>query len=206
MLIFTPQQLVFIAVPKTGTTAVEIALKPKADIVFSRHRKHTTAQRFHNKIAPFLADTFGLRVDRMAVMRDPEEQIRSWFRYRRRDFKTGSKASTGGVSFDQFVSEVIADDPPAYAGIGSQFRMLSSSKGALLVEHLFAYETPKLFHTFLDDRFGQEIVLEQKNVSPFTEAPLNPATRRKLQAARAAEFDLYQRLMDAGGHLVTSVG
>lgn len=206
MLIFTPQSLAFIAVPKTGTTAVEMALKPKADIIFSKHRKHTTAQRFHNKIAPFLDSALNLRPDRMAVMRNPEEQIRSWYRYRRGDLREESGSSTEGISFDQFVLDVIADDPPDYAGIGSQVNMLTSGRGGVLVHHLFAYENPTLFRGFLDDRFGQEIVLKQKNVSPEADAPLGPDTRRMLHAARAAEFDLYHRLMDAGGHLVTSLG
>lgn len=205
MLIFTPQSLAFIAVPKTGTTAVEMALKPKADILFTKQRKHMTALRFHNKIAPFLAEAFNLHPDRMAVMRDPEEQIRSWFRYRSRELRDGTATSTEGVSFDQFVLDVIADDPPDYAGIGSQLKMLTSGRGDVLVHHLFAYETPILFRAFLDDRFGQDIVLKQKNVSPITDAPLGADTRRKLHAARAAEFDLYHRLMDAGGHLVTSI-
>jgi hypothetical protein len=205
MLIFTPQSLAFIAVPKTGTTAVELALKPRADILFAKHRKHTTAQRFHNKIAPFLADAFDLRPERFAVMRDPEEQIRSWYRYRARQLRDGSDKSTDGISFDQFVGDVIADNPPPYAGIGSQFNMLTSQRSGLLVHHLFAYETPTLFRSFLDERFGQEIVLKQKNVSPETDAPLGTDTRRKLRAARAAEFDLYHRLMDTGGHLVTSL-
>lgn len=204
MLIFSSQSLAFIAVPKTGTTAVEMALKPKADIIFTKRRKHMTALRFHNKIAPFLEESFGLRPDRMAVMRDPEEQIRSWYRYRSRELRDGTPTSTDSVSFDQFVLDVISDDPPAYAGIGSQFSMLTSGRGDVLVHHLFAYETPILFRSFLDDRFGQEIVLKQKNVSPQADAPLGADTRRKLHAARAAEFDLYHRLMDTGGHLITS--
>jgi len=36
MLAFTPQSLANIAVPKTGTAAVEMALKPKADILFTK--------------------------------------------------------------------------------------------------------------------------------------------------------------------------
>jgi hypothetical protein len=206
MLVFTPQSLAFIAVPKTGTTAVEMALKPKADILFTKRFKHMTAQRFHNKIAPFLDQAFDLRPDRFAVMREPEEQIRSWFRYRNRDQKLGSEASTDGMSFDEFVLAVIADDPPHFAGIGSQYRMLVSGKGDLLVHHLFAYEKPTLFQGFLSDRFDQEITLKQKNVSPPVHAPLDPDIRARLHAARAREFALYARLQKAGGHLQTAIG
>lgn len=205
MLIFTSQSLAFLAVPKTGTTAVEMALKPKADILFTKRYKHMTARRFHTKIAPFLDSALDLRPDRFAVMRNPEEQIRSWFRYRTREAKDGSDASTDGVSFDQFVLGVISDDPPAYARIGSQYNMLTSGKGEVLVHHLFAYEAQPLFLAFLNYRFGQEITLKRVNVSPQTDTPLSPDVRAKLRAARAPEFDLYDRLLDGEGHLKTPI-
>lgn len=129
MLVFSDQNLAFLAVPKTGTTAFEMALRPRADIILSKRRKHLTATRFHNKVAPFLADTFDLTVETMAVMRDPIEQIRSWYRYRSGPRQKGTKASTNGCSFDEFVLAVISDDPPPFAGIGSQFNFVTSGKG-----------------------------------------------------------------------------
>ncbi|MFV0512710.1 MAG: hypothetical protein ACK5MY_03595 [Jhaorihella sp.] len=205
MLVFAEQSLAFIAVPKTGTTAIEMALKHRADIVFTKRFKHMPASRFHARVAPFLDGAFGLRPDRVAVMREPEEQIRSWYRYRCRSERRGSEFSTHGVSFDAFVRAVISQTPPPYAGIGSQYRMLTSGEGRLLVHHLFAYEKPLQFRAFLDDRFGEEIVLKQRNVSPPADAPLDPNTRALLRAARAEEFDLYDRLTAAGGHLRTKI-
>ncbi|HBS48785.1 MAG TPA: hypothetical protein DEA05_01205 [Rhodobacteraceae bacterium] len=206
MLICSRENFAFIAVPKTGTTAVEMALKPRADIILTKFRKHITAQRFHNKIAPFLDEVFDLRPDRVAVMRDPVEQIRSWYRYRAGSRQKGTETATHGLSFDEFVADVIADDPPPHAGIGSQWNMLTSGKGAVLVHHLFAHEAPVAFRGFLNDRFGEEIRLKPKNVSPQVDAPLSPSMLARLRAARAEEFALYDRLMDAGGHLVTRIG
>ncbi len=205
MLIFSAQKLAFVAVPKTGTTAIEMALKPRADIIFTKKRKHITAQRFHKKIAPFLEKEFGLTLERFAVMREPEEQIRSWYRYRAREAKQGSEFSTTGISFDQFVREVISEDAPPYAGIGSQHAMLTSYKGQVLVDHLFAHEAQPALMAFLAKRFGEEIALKPRNVSPQIEADLEPTTRAKLRTVRAAEFDLYARLSDAGGHLRTAL-
>jgi hypothetical protein len=209
MLIFTEQSLAYLAVPKTGTTAVEMALKPRADIVFSKQRKHMTAQRFHTKIAPFLHDTFNLVPDRVAVMRNPIEQIRSWYRYRNGPRQLGTSKSTNGCSFDAFVLAVISDDPPAFAGIGSQYNMLTSGNlqkdGAVLVHHLFAYEDQSLFRDFLSNRFGTDIKLKQKNISPSATAPLDPEVELKLRRARAREFDLYDRINAAGGHLKTDI-
>lgn len=204
MLVCSPQNLAFIAVPKTGSTAVEMALRPHADILFIKQRKHMTARRFHNKIAPFLLDTFDLRPDRIAVMREPEEQIRSWYRYRMREMRAGDVKGTHGLSFDQFVRDVVHDDPPLHADIGSQWNMLTSGRGKLLLHHLFAYETQPLFQRFLDDRFAEPITIKQRNVSPKLDAPLEPSTRALLRTKRAQEFALYYTLMDAGGHLATA--
>ncbi|PCH70633.1 MAG: hypothetical protein COC12_08075 [Rhodobacteraceae bacterium] len=206
MQIYAQQSLVFIAVPKTGTSAVEGALKPKADIIFSKRWKHMTARRFHTKIAPFLNRVLDLRPERFAVMRDPEEQIRSWFRYRARDPKQESVSSTKGISFDEFVLAVISENAKPFAKIGSQSNMLTSGKGDLLVNHLFLYEKPLQFRAFLNQRFEEEVILRQKNVSPYVGAPLSPEIRQKLRAARSQEFDLYARLQDAGGHLQTAIG
>ncbi|MFK7755271.1 MAG: hypothetical protein AB8B51_22320 [Sedimentitalea sp.] len=201
MLIFSAQSLAFIAVPKTGSTAIDMALKPRADILFTRQRKHMTARRFRTKMAPFLAREFNLNVELFAVMREPEEQIRSWYRYRARAARDGSDNSTHGISFDAFVRHVIEKKPPAFAAIGSQMGMLGSGKGALMVDHLFAHETPRHALSFLADRFGEPIKLSQKNVSPTVDAPLDPSTRALLRNARPHEFALYDRLMDAGGKL-----
>lgn len=205
MLVFSEQKLALLAVPKTGTTALELALRPRADIAFSKQRKHLTAQRFHNQVAPFLKRAFDLVPERVAVMRDPEDQVRSWYKYRSRDRLQDREAATDGLSFNDFVRDMLRDDPPPHARIGSQFRFLTSARKQLLVHHLFAYEDQPQLLAFLTDRFGSAIELERKNVSPPAEAPLDPGLRTKLRAARAEEFNLYERLREAGGHLVTQL-
>lgn len=209
MLIFSHAKLAYLAVPKTGTTAAEMALKPRADIVFTKSRKHMSAQRFHRKIAPFLLDTFELAPDRVAVMRNPVEQIRSWYRYRSGDRQIGTPRSTNGCSFDEFVLAVISDSPPEFAAIGSQYNMLTSGNlnkdGNVLVHHLFTYENQVGFRNFLTDRFGEEILLQQKNVSPATVAPLDPAVEQQLRLARPREFGLYDRIIQSDGHLKSAV-
>lgn len=202
MMVFTEQKLAFIAVPKTGTTAIEVGMRHSADITFSKQRKHMTAQRFHRKIAPFLDDAFNLRPERFAVMREPEDQLRSWYKYRHREFGRRERRAKG-MSFDAFVLDVIKADPPPYARVGSQLSMLTGQRGKLLVHHLFAYEAQEKLHGFLRDRFQREIEFKPRNVSPHVDAPLNSEIRAELRAARAEEFALYDRVMQAGGHLIT---
>lgn len=206
MLIFTDKRIAFLAVPKTGTTAVEMALRPKADIIFSRRRKHVPAQRFRNRVAPFLDSTFGINIETVAVMREPVDQLRSWFKYRKSERTKGGENSTDGLDFDGFISAVISDTPPPYASVGSQHGFLCNKRGDLLVDHLFSYERQDAFLSFLSDRLETEIELKRKNVSPSVPAELSIEMQDKLRAARPADFALYARLMQNGGYLRGDAG
>jgi len=198
MLVCSGANLVFLAVPKTGTTAIEVALLPHADIVFGKHRKHMTARRYYKAIAPFLADTLNIRPQTMAVIRNPTDRLRSWYRYRARGDTDAPDLSTAHLSFDEFIQDVIRDDPPPYAQIGNQHRFLCDNDGNLLGDHLFAYERQVTLRGFLCDRFETELVFKQKNVSPDIPAPISPAVEAALRAARASEFALHARALEAG--------
>lgn len=205
MLVFLKQSLVFIAVPKTGTTAIETALSPKADIIFAGDRKHLTAQRFHKQVTPFLDKTFGVTPDRFAVIRHPEDQLRSWYRYRMREGLNSPKRTTHFISFDRFVQDILSETPPRHARIGSQFRILTSARKRLLVHHLFAYEHPQKLDGFLQDRFGHAFALHRENVSPRVDAPLSEDLRCRLEAERHDDYALYEKVVAAGGHLITRI-
>jgi hypothetical protein len=202
MLIFLDAGLAFLATPKTGTTAIEAALKRRADLVFQRTRKHMPARRFAKAVGPFVSETFGSKLETVALMREPTEQLRSWYRYRTRDDKIGTPQSTRGVSFETFAMDVIADSPPEYARINGQFRFLTL-EGALIVTHLFAYSDMEAFRKFMEARLGQPLEFTRQNMSPDVEAPLSAEGAARLTAARAAEYALYRRLIENGGYLHT---
>lgn len=198
MLVFAESGLTFLAVPKTGTTAIELALRPQADVIFAQTRKHVTAQRFKSKIAPFLKSTFGIETETVAVMRDPVDQIASWYRYRSRPALAAHPRSTAEMSFDAFVRAVISQTPPEFAQIGSQHAFLTDPSGAVVVDHLFAYDALPDFAGFMADRLDVPVTLERKNVSPALETPLHADVRHALLSARSEEFALYERLKSAG--------
>jgi hypothetical protein len=200
MLIFLEARLAFLATPKTGTTAIEMALRQKAEIVFQRGRKHMPARRFHNKVAPFIASTFDETLETVALMREPLAQLRSWYRYRARDEMAGKPKSTQSASFAQFVVDIASPNPPEYAQINGQMGFLCKN-GTLAVDHLFAYENLPAFIDFMQTRLGTEIVLKQKNVSPDINADLTELQKRQFRQTRKAEYALYNRLMAAGGYL-----
>ncbi|MCX7561087.1 hypothetical protein OS190_16070 [Sulfitobacter sp. F26204] len=205
MLVFLRHKLTFLATPKTGTTAIEMALKPRAEIVFSKNRKHITALRYANKVAPFLEDTFGVRPASVAVMREPVDQLRSWYRYRSQKRLDGTKFSTKMISFDQFVQEVVSDSPPDRAQIGRQFNFLTDGKTRVMADHVFAYETPKAFLKFLSEHLQHQVEVAPRNVSPNVAAPLSEATLAMLKEVRAEDFILYDEVMAKGGHLISDL-
>ncbi len=195
MLVFSDQNLVLFSVPKTGSTAMEVALKPWADIAFYKQRKHTPVRRYRRKIAPFLRDAYGLEPETMAVIRAPLEHLRSWYRYR---------AATLSMDFDGFVQGVISEAPPDWAHIGSQLGFLSDKNGAPGVTHLFAYETQPVLRAWLESRMGSEIAFRPLNVSPPSPTPICAATLADFEARYATEIALHARVMDKGGHVVTT--
>ena len=201
MLIFFEQKLVFLAVPKTGTTGIEAGLKGFADIVYRRRPalKHTPARKYRAVIAPFLREAYQLEPETFAVIRDPVDQLRSWFKYRHKPSLDGTAKSTKGVSFDQFVQGFMSDSPPPYAKLGTQGRFLTDRHGAVLVDHLFAYERPLALHDFLQQRFGDSPVLPVKNVSPQgMDTTLTPDTEARLRLHLAGDFALHAQVLNAG--------
>jgi hypothetical protein len=202
MIICSDRNFAFLATPKTGSTAIETALRPHADIVFKRRRKHLNAQQFHKKIKPFFDDGFGMNLHAVALMREPVDQLRSWYKYRSRSQRAGDPRSTVGMSFDDFIDAFLRPDPPEYAQVGRQGKFLLLSSGELGVNRLFAYEKMELFLEYLEDVFGEPLVPPVQNVSPHVEALLSEDRIKALRAALPDEFALYDQLCAAGGHFV----
>lgn len=206
MLIFFDQNLVFFAVPKTGTTAYEAALRARADIIFRKRPalKHINARKFDRQLAPYLAKAHGLAPERMAVLRHPLDQLRSWYKYRHKPSLIGTPNSTRGISFPDFVSAHLQEEPPDFASVGRQHRFVTSPKGDLRIDHLFAVESPLALHEFLADRFGKPVKVPVRNVSPKIEIdPLPADLMQRYEAERAPDLELHEQVLSSGGHLHT---
>jgi len=204
MLVFVDANLVLFAIPKTGSTAYHLALRGKADIslINKPFLKHMSMRKYEADFAPFLQKAYGLAPARVAVMRDPLEQLRSWYRYRQ---KPKSRAKAGqhaalGLSFDEFVQETLKERPQPMARVGSQYDFLCGADGTLAVDHLFAYEKPLVLCDFLQSQLGSAVAAKQHNVSPPADTRISPETEAQLRQARAADFALHAQVMQAGGH------
>lgn len=194
MLIFWKERLVLLAVPKTGTTAIEGALAPRAALVLRDPPmvKHTPLYRYLRFIAPYLAATGAPEMETAAVIRHPVGWLGSWYRYRLRDDLAGHPNSTRGISFDDFVAEYCRGKPAAFAAVGSQARFVQDGDGNRGVTHLFRYEDQPRLIGFLQERLGVTLDLPRLNVSPPADLALSPAVAARLRDKRAAEFEVWE--------------
>ena len=196
MLLFWKAKLVLLAVPKTGTTALEAALLAHADtaILNPPEKKHLTARRWRNQLAPFFENRGARQIETMAIIREPRDWLGSWYRYRARPEISGSASSTAGMDFAQFVTGWLSDPEPEYARVGGQSRFVANAEGKIIVDHLFRYEDLGQAVDFLQQRLGVTLDLGRRNISPQADLSLPPALEARLQREAAADFDLWARL------------
>ncbi|MEP2532555.1 sulfotransferase family 2 domain-containing protein [Shimia sp.] len=197
MLVFWNKKLVFLSVPKTGTTAMEAALAPYADIVVSHppELKHAPLYRYNRFFRPMFeraCDTTDMET--MAVVREPVSWLASWYRYRRRDSMKGHPNSTHHVTFDEFVQAYMKGDRPAFANVGSQVKFLEPRPNGVKVHNLFRYEDQPRLIDFLEQRLDRKIDLERHNISPALTLELSQKIETRFRRKCSAEFDLYESL------------
>ncbi|MEM9434008.1 MAG: sulfotransferase family 2 domain-containing protein [Pseudomonadota bacterium] len=198
MLIFQKQNLAYLAVPKTGTTAIEQALDGFATAVFRDPPglKHANARRFEREMRPLFGSRGRERLETIAVIRDPVDWLKSWYRYRHRPAIEGSANSTAGISFDQFIEAYLLEERPPFANIGAQSQFVADAAGKIIVDRLFQYERMDDLLEFLSERLGTEVTLSRVNTSHPFETTLSPDLSKELAAALEPDLDLHRRLSD----------
>ena len=194
MLVFWKENLVLLAVPKTGSTALEGALAPRASMVLRDppHLKHAPCYRYKRFLKPFFVQAGGQKPELMAVVRNPIDWLGSWYRYRTREDLVGHPNSTRDISFDDFVLEYCKGAPAPFANVGSQARFLTINDGEIGAQHLFQYEQCDKVIGYLEERLDVTITLKQKNVSPKMELELSAEVEAKLREKRAVEFAVWE--------------
>lgn len=195
MLVFWKQRLVYLATPKTGSTAIEAALEPLASVVIQRppELKHTSAFRYWRYLAPYLQKAADEDFLVVAVMREPLDWLGSWYRYRQRANNNRPERSTAGMSFGTFIEGYLSDPQPEFANVGRQSRFLVPDKGPG-VDRLFRYDDMADLVRFLEDRLNCEISLPRLNVSPEGSLDLAPELEARLRAEFWRDFALYETL------------
>lgn len=196
MLVFYKERLAFLSVPKTGTTAYEKALGPRADMLISEPPmlKHAPVYRYNRFIRPMFERVCEVELELMAVMREPVSWLGSWYRFRRRPFMKDKPNNTFDITFDEFVLAYLKGDKPGFADVGSQANFLKAQPNGTKITHLFRYEDQARLQEFLRARLDVDFALGQENVSPKFDIPLDPDVERRYRRKCAEEFALYEQI------------
>lgn len=196
MLIFFKERLAFLAMPKTGTTAYQTALAPRADMVISDPPllKHAPVYRYNRFIRPMFLNVCDAEMELMAVMREPISWLSSWYRYRRRPFMVDKPNNTYDVSFDEFVLAYMKGKRPGFAEVGNQLKFLERQANGTGITHLFRYEDQPRLTAFLEERLDVKLDLGQENVSPQMDVPLSADIEARFRRKFAEDFELYQSI------------
>jgi len=194
MLVFSKAKLVFLSVPKTGTTAYEKALGPQASITVldPPELKHAPIYRYNRFMRPMLEKFVDPGIETMAVVREPISWMSSWYRYRHRPFLQDTPTSTQGISFDDFVLAYMKGKKPDFANVGSQAKFLEPQPNGTALTHLFRYENQPRLIEFLESRLEIKLELARENVSPEMDLHLSPDVEARFRNKCSEEFDLWE--------------
>lgn len=194
MLIFWDQRLVFLATPKAGSTAIAMALESLATTSIQRPAlmKHTDIATFHRHVGPWLTAQAGESFTTIALMREPVEWLRSWYRFRLRDDMDDPLHHMDGVSFASFAGAYAAKGGQESLGIGNQAEFLR--RDGHIVDRIFRYENIGSFVEFLEDRLDCAVELPRANVPPAVDVELSAEQEQELRVAMQADLDLYATL------------
>lgn len=208
MLVFSKEKLVFLSVPKTGSTAYQDMLAPYASLVVRDppEIKHAPVYRYNRFFRPMIEKFCEGPFEIVAVMREPVDWLGSWYRYRSRDALRGTRTSTADMTFDQFVDGYLARPRPAFAQIGSQAKFLEPQDNGTSVTHLFRYEDQAGLQSFLKSRLTREVQPERRNTSPPATLILSDERKMRLAQDYAADFELYASISEQGAYIPLTRG
>lgn len=194
MLIFWERRLVFLATPKAGSTAVETALEPLANVAVQRPAalKHADLRTYRRHIEPWLHSVTGEKFTTIALMREPIGWLRSWYRFRLRDDGEDPNHAMIGLNFADFAQAYADPAGPDIARVGAQADFLTAE--ADRIDRIFRYEDMEAFTHFLEDRLDCAISLPRVNVPPAVDVSLNAQQESLLRKVMARDFALYDTL------------
>ena len=194
MLVMLKARLAYLAMPKTGTTGLQAALRKHAQIIFTRNpqQTHMHAEYFEHFIRPYLTAIGATEVETICQIREPISWLESWWRYRTRDGLSAPSRSTAHLSFEAFAGEYLDGIDRPYLDISRPLGFLADQNGKLLVQRIFRYEDMGYFLEFLADRTSGPVRPQRKNVSPAREAHLSLVMRSRLEDYFAPEYEIWE--------------
>ena len=198
MLLAPRHGFVFLAIPKTGTSAVETAFRPYAQVAPQgipaiKHTKYSEFQRF---LQPFLAAKGFPResYEVVCVFREPIDWLSSLWRYRSREkladtLNPKHHRYTGNVSFEQFARAHMESDGRE----GRQSRFVRAHRKQADIDRIFRYDRIDLLVDFLCEKIGEDVEIQSTNVSPVRPFSLSEGCERELREFLRPEYRIYRR-------------
>lgn len=204
-------KLVILSQPKTGSTAIDRALSPRASMLIKSppRMKHLTYGTFMETLAPWIKSNAGLgrkEYEVWAIMREPIDWMGSWYRYRTRTVKAHNRdalpteKSTRDMSFEDFMLEACKDESEKapFARLGKPYGVSQNGPETIGVDRLFPYEDLSGFHALIEKKTGEPLITERLNASPERELELSKETEAKVRERFAFSFDLHSSLIPNG--------
>ena len=193
MLISLSKKLTFLAMPKAASTSIELALFPYCDIAFINNPrvKHIRYRRYKRFILPYIDQSGFGPLETTCLFREPTDWLFSWYRYRSRSKIKAKPQSTANITFDEFVSRYIAEEP-VISDIGRASHFVMNNDGKPAINYIFRYESLPEFGNFLEARFSQKFEFEHLNESPKRDFTLSPHLKVQLEEYLKPEYDIYE--------------
>lgn len=193
MLVSIKHKFAFLAMSKTGSTSIELALGQYADIAFIGNPKvkHISCRRYGKFIAPYIRDLGYTDIETVCLFREPISWLFSWYRYRQRPAILGKPRSTANITFDEFVTIYMTQDKGGI-DIGRPMRFVTDQQNNIAIDHIYKYENIDGFKSFMEQRIGEEVHFDNVNVSPQNTFDLDPEKEAKLKDFFAPEYEIYE--------------
>jgi hypothetical protein len=194
MLASVDHKFVMLLQPKSGTTALEDALRPHAQfhVGGTPRWKHLDYREFKEIFGDYFE---GQGCEIFGVMRDPISTMKSWYRFRSRDELVNTRPwmSTKGRSFDEFVTAWSEENGPAFAHYRRPSEFFRAADGSIAPITYYRYESLTDLVDVLSEKIGTRITLPVRNESPSMEIDYDWDALRALPKMQA-EYDFYNAL------------
>ena len=186
----------FLAMTKTGSTAVERSFQRHAELVVRRppRMKHATARTFDRVFVPVLEHYGHPResYELVCVVREPVDWAHSWWRYRARPGSERSAQHTGDVSFDEFAERIVA----GVVDLGTATNFVRTRPGRPPVDRVYRYEHLDQAIGWMAGRLRVDVPpVGRVNTSPRAATPVADSTRRMLEEHYARDVALHERAL-----------
>ena len=196
MLAFPRERLVFLCTPKSGSTSVEeaYALYAGGMLGGNPRLKHVDLATYERGLASLMGDGHGMP-ETVCLIRDPLEQLRSWYRYIRSPSRKGQDWFDRGWSFEDFVAYFLGSEK-RYR-VKTQHEFIQDETGEIGVNRIFALERVDRFVAFMNERLALRVRLPVRNASKRTSTTISSGLETELRRRLAPDFELHGAVLKA---------